>query len=92
MFPDAPTFRELGIPFGLNSWYGVIAPAGVPAPIVQRLQASVEKAVGREVVSAGLASMGMQAQSSTAAQLQQRIENDYEVWGREIAASGIKPR
>lgn len=92
MFPDAPTFRELGIPFGLNSWYGVIAPAGVPAPIVQRLQASVEKAVGQEVVSAGLASMGMQAQSSTAAQLQQRIENDYEVWGREIAASGIKPR
>ncbi|QKH36829.1 tripartite tricarboxylate transporter substrate binding protein [Achromobacter pestifer] len=92
MFPDAPTFLELGIPFGLNSWYGVIAPAGVPAPIVQRLQASVERAVGQESVAASLKSMGMQPQSSTAAELQQRIKNDYEVWGKEISAAGIKPR
>ncbi|WP_088142743.1 Bug family tripartite tricarboxylate transporter substrate binding protein [Achromobacter xylosoxidans] len=92
MFPDAPTFRELGIPFGLNSWYGVVAPAGVPAPIIQRLQASVERAVGQESVAASLKSMGMQPQSSTAAELQQRIKNDYEVWGKEISAAGIKPR
>lgn len=92
MFPDAPTFQELGIPFGLNSWYGVVAPAGVPAAVVQRLQASVEKAVGQESVAASLKAMGMQPQSSTAAQLQQRVKNDYEVWGKEISAAGIKPR
>jgi len=92
MFPDAPTFKELGIPFGLNSWYGVIAPAGVPASIVQRLQTSVKKAVDQDSVAASLRAMGMQPQSSSAAELQQRIKNDYDIWGKEISAAGIKPR
>ncbi|WP_454668867.1 Bug family tripartite tricarboxylate transporter substrate binding protein [Achromobacter kerstersii] len=92
MFPDAPTFQELGIPFGLNSWYGVIAPAGVPAHVVQRLQASVAKAVSQESVATGLKAMGMQPRTSTADELQQRIRTDYEVWGKEISSTDIKPR
>ncbi|MBB1594440.1 tripartite tricarboxylate transporter substrate binding protein [Achromobacter sp. UMC46] len=91
-FPEAPTFRELGIPFGLNSWYGIIAPAGVPDPIIQRLERSVEMAVAQAPVTAGLISMGMQPQSSTAAQLGERIRNDYRIWGKGIAEAGIQPR
>ncbi|WP_454673923.1 Bug family tripartite tricarboxylate transporter substrate binding protein [Achromobacter pestifer] len=92
MFPDAPTFQELGIPFGLNSWYGVIAPAGVSAAVVSRLEASVAQAVKQDSVAKGLTSMGMLPQTSTAEQLGQRIRTDYEVWGKDIAAVGIEPR
>ena len=91
-FPEAPTFQELGIPFGLNSWYGIIAPAGVPPAIIQRLERSVKMAVAQPPVAAGLTSMGMLPQSSTAAQLGDRIRNDYQIWGKAITDVGIQPR
>lgn len=92
MFPDAPTFKELGIPFGLNSWYGLVAPAHLPAPILQRLESSLVKAVNQPDIAAKLQNLGMQPQSSTALQLRERIRVDYDVWGKRIAEVGIKPR
>lgn len=92
MFPDAPTFKEIGIPFGLNSWYGLVAPEGVPAPIMQRLEASLKKAVSQPAIADKLQNMGMQPQSSTAAQLRERIRGDYDTWGKKIAEVGVQPR
>lgn len=92
MFPDAPTFKELGIPFGLNSWYGLVAPAHLPAPVLQRLENSLQKAVNQPDIAGKLQNLGMQPQSSTALQLRERIRADYDVWGKRIAEVGIKPR
>jgi tripartite-type tricarboxylate transporter receptor subunit TctC len=92
MFPEVPTFKELGIPFGLNSWYGLVAPAGVPAPVLKRLEASLQKAVSQPEIAGKLESMGMQPQTSSAAQLRERIRGDYDTWGKKIAEVGIQPR
>jgi tripartite-type tricarboxylate transporter receptor subunit TctC len=92
MFLDAPTFKELGIPFGLNSWYGLVAPEGLPAPVLKTLEASLRKAVGQREVAEQLQNMGMQPQSSTAQQLRERIRGDYDIWGKEFADIGIQAR
>lgn len=92
MFADAPTFQEVGIPFGLNSWFGLVAPSGVPAGILQQLEASLRKAVGQPEIVERLQNMGMQPQSSTAAQLGDRIRGDYDIWGKKIAEAGVTVR
>jgi tripartite-type tricarboxylate transporter receptor subunit TctC len=92
MFPQAPTFKEVGIPFGLNSWYGLIAPRGLPAPVLKTLEASLQRAVAEPEISQKLQDLGMQPQSSSSAQLQQRIQGDYDIWGKKISEVGIAPR
>lgn len=92
VFPDVPNFRELGIPFGLNSWYGLIAPKNLPAPVLKRLEDSMQKVAKQPDVAARLTSMGMQPQSSTAAQLRERIHADYDIWSKQIVEVGIQAR
>ena len=54
-FPDVPTLLELGYPeANLASVFGVVAPAGVPAPIVERLNAAINRVLGSKEVSAKL--------------------------------------
>jgi tripartite-type tricarboxylate transporter receptor subunit TctC len=45
-FPDVPTFRELGIDVTVTQWYGLVAPAGTPAAIVQALSQAVSEGLG----------------------------------------------
>lgn len=92
IFPDAPTFQELGMPFGLNSWYGLIAPKNLPAPLLKRLEESMHKAATHPEVVARLTTLGMQAQASTAQQLRERLQTDHGVWGQKIAEVGVLPR
>ncbi|WP_415795643.1 Bug family tripartite tricarboxylate transporter substrate binding protein [Comamonas aquatilis] len=92
MFPDAPTFKELGIPFGLNSWYGLVAPKNLSTPVLKRLEGALQKAVNQAEVATKLQGMGMQSQSSTAAKLRDRIHNDYDIWGKKIHEVGIQAR
>lgn len=92
MFPDVRTYQELGIPFGLNSWFGLVAPAGVPEPIIKILEESLMKVVNQPDVSSKLEGMGMEAQSSTAKQLGERINGDYKIWGMEIIELKIQPK
>lgn len=92
MFPGAPTFKELGIPFGLHSWYGLVAPTGVPAAVMHKLEASLRKAVSQPEIAGKLQNMGMQPQASTAAQLRERIRGDYETRGKKIAEVGVQTR
>jgi len=59
IFPDAPTIAESGFPgFEASVWYGVIAPAGVPAPLVARLHAEVQKALALPEVKERLVAAG----------------------------------
>ncbi|WP_043008113.1 Bug family tripartite tricarboxylate transporter substrate binding protein [Comamonas testosteroni] len=92
VFPDAPTFKELGISFGLNSWYGLIGPKNLPAPVLKRLEDSMQKAAQHPDVVARLTALGMQPQSSTAAQMSERLRTDHAIWGKKITEVGVQPR
>ena len=59
IFPDVPTVAESGFPgFEAAVWYGFIGPAGLPAPVVTRLHAEIERALASEDVKGRLATAG----------------------------------
>jgi len=64
--PDVPTFAELGLPgMKMNTWFGLAAPAATPAPVVQRISAALNAALGAEDMTRRLTDMGAQVQTST---------------------------
>ena len=60
--PDTLTFAEAGLPaYDANAWYGLVAPRGTPAPVVQRLAGAVGKALADPVISKKLEQQGAEA-------------------------------
>src|SRR5690606_10634298 len=70
--PDVPTFAELGMPeLTVQSWWGLVAPAGTPKEVLQRLEAAVGKVLQSDAVKQRLASVSVvQPADSGAAALQ----------------------
>lgn len=63
--PELPTFRELGMDFVAGSWFGLLAPAGVPDDIVAKINADMRQALTDPEVKAQIAKTGMQVTTST---------------------------
>ena len=60
--PDVPTMQELGFKgFAFNGWLGVLAPAGTPQPVIERLHKEIAKAVATPDVQALYTRLGMEA-------------------------------
>ncbi len=90
--PDVPTAAEAGIAdFEAGTWSGLLAPAGTPAPIVQRLNAEVLKSLATPEVQQFFAKQFAEAQGSTPAQFGQFMAAESAKWSRIIALSGAKP-
>jgi tripartite-type tricarboxylate transporter receptor subunit TctC len=67
--PDLPTIAEQGLPgFDVTSWYALVAPAGTPAPIVERLQREIAKAFADPDVRQKIAGLGAEPVANTPAQ------------------------
>jgi len=89
--PDIPTARELGYPeIEASSWYGLFAPAGTPAEIIQRLNAEVVALSKSPEYRAQLQVYGQEAISGTPAQLAQHVRTEYQKWARVIKSANIK--
>ncbi len=89
--PDIPTLAEVGYPsVDPVSWYGISAPAGTSAPIVDRLSAELRRLVATKDYRELLTGQGQQAVSSTPAEFRAFIAADLEKWTKVIRASGIK--
>jgi tripartite-type tricarboxylate transporter receptor subunit TctC len=87
----APTVAESGLPgFQSFSWYGVIAPAGTPASIIERLNGEIRKAVATPEVRQKLAELGAEPLGGTAAEMDVFIRAELAKWGRVIKDAGIK--
>jgi len=91
VLPDVPTFAEAGLAgMELVSWAGVIAPAGTPKAIIDRLNSEIVKALALPDVREMLLSLGAPATPSTPAQFGSLIERDLQRWGELIRVSGAK--
>lgn len=89
--PDIPTLAESGFPqVDTTSWYGISAPAGTPAPIVERLSAEVRRIVDSASYRDLLSSQGQEPASSTPAQFRAFVAMELERWTRVVKAAGIK--
>src|SRR6478609_2173555 len=90
--PDVPTIAEAGQKgFDMGSWQAVLAPAGTPKPIVDRLHAEIMKIVATPEVQARLKSFGMNPSTMTPAELGAYQKAEVDKWAKVIKAAGIKP-
>ena len=88
--PDVPTADEAGVPgFDVRSWIGIAAPAGTPRPIIERLNAEVQKVLQLPEVRARLEALGGEARGSTPQEMKERVVFEVARWKKVIAESKI---
>jgi tripartite-type tricarboxylate transporter receptor subunit TctC len=91
MLPDTPTIAESGVPgFEATQWYGLLAPAGTPPAIVDRLAGEIRKALGNAEVKRRLEAEGADPVGNTPAQFAQVIKSELARWQTVIRQAGIK--
>jgi tripartite-type tricarboxylate transporter receptor subunit TctC len=89
--PDVPTLGEVGlIGYPDEVWMGLVAPAGTPAPIVERLNGALNEALRSPEVQAAFARIGFETRSGSVQEFAARITGDSEKWGAVIALTGAK--
>lgn len=82
-YADTPTVAESGYPgFAVNSWVGLLAPAGTPRPIVERLQAEVKKILDSPDFAARLAEQGLSGIGNTPEQFAAVLRGEQDKWAR----------
>lgn len=79
-FPDVPAIAESVPGFDVSSWLGFTAPAGVPAPVVERLATAIRTAVGQPAIRAKLEELGNEVYPSTPAEFRTRVMSDFAKW------------
>jgi tripartite-type tricarboxylate transporter receptor subunit TctC len=89
--PDVPTIAESGFPgFESSSWFGVMAPAKTPRPIIERLQREIAAALKTAEVAAILASQGAEPGGTTPEEFGRYYRSEAAKWGKVIRDAGIK--
>jgi tripartite-type tricarboxylate transporter receptor subunit TctC len=90
--PDLPTVAEAGLPgFEAVLWLAMVAPAGVPQPIVARLNRALNEVLDQREAKTALTAQGMDPEPDTADALRARIASDIERWRSIVIAAGIQP-
>lgn len=90
VLPDVPTMNELMPGFEVNSWYGMMAPAGTPKAIVQLLQRETAKALNAPDVQERLRAAGLDPVGNTPEEHDAQIRADLERWSRVAKTAKIK--
>jgi tripartite-type tricarboxylate transporter receptor subunit TctC len=89
--PDVPTIAESGLPgFDVEPWFGIVAPAGTPTAIVNRLNAEIGKIMQQNDVKDLLASFGAAPSISSPQEFGKFIDSEVTRWAEVVKASGAK--
>src|SRR6267378_3969153 len=91
LLPDIPTLAESGLPdYEAGSWYGILAPAGTPREVIERLHAAIVKALKQPDVSKRLAAEGAEVIGSTPEEFGAHIKAEIARVGSVVRAAGIR--
>ena len=91
VMPDVPTIAESGVPtYEVTSWNGVLAPAGVPADIVKRLNAELNKIIVAADTKPKLIDSGLEPVGGTPDQFGRHIRAETQKWAPVVKAAGVK--
>jgi tripartite-type tricarboxylate transporter receptor subunit TctC len=88
--PDVPTLQEAGIPVVVESFWGLLAPVGTNAAIVNKLQEAIDRSLKSPDMRARLDEMQFQAVGSTPAQFDEFVQREVVRWVGVVKATGIK--
>lgn len=90
-YPNVPTVAESGLPgFEFNSWFTLMAPAGTPPDIVERLNAQVRAALADPEVRHKFEQQGLTPRGSSADELRRATREQFDRYARVIRSAGIK--
>jgi tripartite-type tricarboxylate transporter receptor subunit TctC len=88
--PDVPTVAEAGLTgFDVVAWFGFVAPTGVPADIVARLNAESQKALAMPAVRESLAKQGFDVMGGSAQEFGQFMRAEIDKWTRVVNGAGL---
>jgi tripartite-type tricarboxylate transporter receptor subunit TctC len=89
--PDVPTVSEAGLTgYEATGWFGVVAPAGTPQPIVARLNAEITAALNDETIRTAMRAQGVEPVPTTPEAFEAYIRSETAKWGKVIRSANIK--
>lgn len=89
--PDVPTISEAGVPgFEYMTWYGMLVPAGTPAPIVERIQADTAKIIQVPQVRERFSTQGLDVYGNSPSEFQAYLGAELAKWDKVIRATGVR--
>ena len=91
LFPEVPTVAQAGLPdYSAASWFGILAPAGTPKPVITGLNQEVNRAFSSADIKAAYAAEGLEPAGGTPEDMAKSIREGMAKWGRLIRELGIK--
>jgi tripartite-type tricarboxylate transporter receptor subunit TctC len=91
IMPEVPTLDEAGVPgYDAVIWLGIMAPAATPRPIVDKLNAEIQKAINRPDVKDAWAKQGAVAMNMSPAEFARFMQEDIDKWAKVVKLSGAK--
>jgi tripartite-type tricarboxylate transporter receptor subunit TctC len=89
--PELPTLAEEGVKgFAAVNWWGILTPAGVPRPIIDKLNADIVKAVATPLVKTRLAELGVETVSSTPEEFGKFMASEAARWGKLVKEANLR--
>lgn len=89
--PDVPAIAETVPGYEVVLWFGTMTPRGTPQPIIQALNAAINKGLQDPAIKQSLERDGMTPSGGTPQDFDQRIRKDYERWTKVVKEVGLKP-
>jgi tripartite-type tricarboxylate transporter receptor subunit TctC len=89
-FPEVPTMREQGLDIVSMGWFGIVAPANLPAPIADRLNAALNETLGDATVHSRITGVGAVPRPTTRAQFAAWMAEESERWRPVVEATGAR--
>ena len=90
LFPDLPTFAEQGHPLDIAGWNGIMAPAGTPKAVVDRMSAEINRIIQSPEGREQILKFGLLVTGTTPEEFSAIIRRDTPRWGDVIRKGGIK--
>jgi tripartite-type tricarboxylate transporter receptor subunit TctC len=91
-FPELPTVAESGVPgYEVMTWGGILAPAGIPRPVLDRLNAEMQRAVRSPVVIERYGSLGAVPVAGTPEQFAELIRSEAAKWAKVVKFAQVQP-
>ncbi|MGE0798156.1 MAG: Bug family tripartite tricarboxylate transporter substrate binding protein [Lautropia sp.] len=87
---DVPALAETYPGYAVSSWYGIVAPAGTPEPILSRLNAELDRIVKSKAVQERFETLGVEPLGGSRASFAEKIRDDSVMWADVVRKAGVK--